>query len=107
MKGDNEVSTLEEITKGGNISIYVDNLIKKKVETNGSYIPIGKLSAQLIKSHQPSQRSPSIDPYSSLEDIGDSDKTELDEPLDQAEAKSKYYMQSRMQIRTRHSSKPL
>ena len=105
VKGDNKVPTLEEIMKGGNITTYVNSMFKKKAETNGSYIPIGKLSARLIKSHQPSQRSPSIDPYSSLEDIGDSDKT--DEPLDHSGDKPKYYMRSRPQTRTRHSTKPL
>ena len=92
LKGDNEVPTLEEVMKGGNITSYVDNLFKRNVELNGSYIPIDKMSARFIKSHQPSQRSPSIDPYSSLEDIGDSDK--VDEPLDQVEDTTKYYMLS-------------
>ena len=86
MKGDNELPTLNEIMKGNNISNYVENLFKKKAENNGSYIPVGKLSAHLIKLHQPSKRSPPIDSYSSLEDIGDSDipPIEKDDSMDVA-----------------------
>ena len=67
LKGDNKVPTLEEVMKGCNITSYVNNLFKKNAEINGSYIPIDKMSAHFLKFRQPSQRSPSIDPYSSLE----------------------------------------
>ena len=72
-------------------------------------MPLVKMSMKDIKQFQP--KEPSIDPYSSLEDVrntDDEDGEPEDDDHDSDVAQSgQYFMQECRTIRQRHSSKPL
>ena len=56
-----------------NIEQQVNEMFKQSAKSNRCFVPINRLTEDIIYVHQPSRRPPSIDPYSSLEDIGDTE----------------------------------
>ena len=84
-------------------------MFKDTAKHNKCYVPINKLTPDLLYVHQPSKQSPSIDPYSNLEDIGDSHSETHDVPTNQTaeEPWKTYNLRTRRNITTRHSDKPL
>ena len=82
------------------IKQQVDELFKQSVRSNKCFLPVERLTDDIICAHQPSRRPPSIDPYSSLEDIcsGENNTTptsDSDKNKDTNEQKMCYYMWTR------------
>ena len=134
-KGDNEISTFPKASSSSNdldtgdtkdpldvnsdISVDVQRKIyvlwENEVKKGNSCVPLVKIMESDIKQFQP--REPSIDPYLSLEDIGDTsideepvegepqpEKQNSDIDIDQT---TQYYMRECKTLRQRTSMKPL
>ena len=67
----------------------IEKMFKDMSQHNQCYVPINKLTADMPYVHQPSKRPPSIDPYSSLEDVGDSQSETLETTEDQNQKTSR------------------
>ena len=95
----------------------VEQMFVKAAQKNKCYVPLEKLQEDLMLAFQPSKCPPSIDPYSSLEDVGstdhDSDVAKLsptrneEQTVNTKTGTSNYCMHERKLKRTRHSDKPM
>ena len=112
---DNDTDTTESYDVppiNNDIKQQVDELFKQSAMSNKCFVPVERLTDDIICAHQPSRRPPSIDPYSSLEDIGSGkDNTtptsDSNKNKDTNEQKTCYYMWTRKSKTIRHSAKPL
>ena len=112
---DNDTDTTESYdvpTSNNDIEQHVDELFKQSALSNKCFIPVEKLTDDFICAHQPSRRPPTIDPYSSLEDIGSGEDnttptSDSDKNKDTYKQKMCYFMWKRKNKIIWHSTKPL
>ena len=103
---DSEMSSASKHSVMSNVEDKVHTLFTTKAKQNKCFVPVERMSSKFIKSFQPLQRSPEIDPYSSLEDTGN-DENVTPVPSDTLDIKPKVYnMQERKTKRIRYSTKP-
>ena len=67
---DSEEGSASKHSVVSNVEDKVHTLFTNQAKQNKCFVPVERMSSKFIKSFQPSQKSPEIDPYSSLEDIG-------------------------------------
>ena len=59
-----------------NIQQKVEDIFADTARKNKCFVPLERLRDDVLQVFKPSLRPPSIDPYSGLEDIGDTDDAE-------------------------------
>ena len=110
MKGRNTVDLSENIEQG------VDDMFAETARKNKCFVPLERLQKEVLHAFKPSLRPPPIDPYSSLEDVGDTEaelslsvapENEKDHTDSEVLPASGYYMRERKVKRSRYSDKPL
>ena len=116
VKGGNSTGVQHDESGGSKETIMsrvedkVEDMFITEAENNKCVVPLERLSDRMIKTFQPSRRTPEIDPYSSLEDVGSdiSEKPDAQPTPEPIKWKSvQYFMRERKRKITRHSTKPL
>ena len=85
--GNKETKEQDSVTSGAseqsvmsNVKQKVAAMFENRAKQNKCYVPIARMSNKMIRTFQPSKKSPEIDPYSSLKDVGDSEDKSSNEP---------------------------
>ena len=116
MKGGNNLSFLddtpashnsyEENMKGQNKNVpnvnmqqKVEDLFASTARTNICYIPLERLHDDGIQSFKPSMKLPSIDPFSRLEDVGDTDTKKIADEVVSEKDKKNWISHERIKIK--------
>ena len=120
VRGQNETSTNDENMIGRNenaskvnIQQKVEDMFADTARKNKCFVPLERLQEDVLQAFKPSMRPPSIDPYSGLEDVGDTDdEASTSEAVSEKdnnplEPTAGYYMRECKSKRNQHSDKPL
>ena len=104
---DSETSSASKHSVMSNVGDKVHLLFTNQAKQNKCFVLVEWMSPKFIRSFQPSQKSPEIDPYSSLKDIGTDQENVVPVLSETADVKPKVYnMRNRKIKRIRHSTKP-